>query len=157
MLTPNRLGGRAIPPAGHCFPGKLPAGRLRPGLPLARVQPWWIQFIAGSAAAGAPPGLASAPVAASAPGAGRCWQSHQLPPGQSWWCRRRHATQIMAHSYPGRRARVQRGSGRARLWSGTCPGAGSPKGAETTWSRPPSGRVAWAGVLTLLAAPVALC
>ena len=29
-------------------------------------------------------------------GRGRCWQSHQVPPGHSSWCRFRHGTQIMS-------------------------------------------------------------
>jgi hypothetical protein len=40
--------------------------------------------------------------AASCPAscADRCWQSHQVPPGQSWWCRWRQGTQIMLPIVP---------------------------------------------------------
>jgi hypothetical protein len=46
-------------------------------------------------------GVSAALSAASC--AGRCWQSHQVPPGQSWWCRCRHATQITVFIVPLRR------------------------------------------------------
>ena len=34
--------------------------------------------------------------------AGRCWQSHQVPPGQSSWWRFRHGRQIMVPIVPSR-------------------------------------------------------
>jgi hypothetical protein len=59
-------------------------GRLFPGrLPPASSQPWRIQ-----------PSADSEPDETDSAG-GWCWQSHQVPPGQSsWWCLR-HGTQIM--------------------------------------------------------------
>jgi hypothetical protein len=68
--------GVATSPAAVLFP-------RRPPDRLPNTQPWRIQLSDGSDAEGA------------ASAGGWCWQSHQLPPGQSSCLRFRHAAQIM--------------------------------------------------------------
>src|SRR5690348_1600760 len=51
-----------------------------------RSQPWRTQLSGGSAPVCVP----------GWPAGGRCWQSHQVRPGHSSWCRFRHGTQIIS-------------------------------------------------------------
>jgi hypothetical protein len=69
----------------------------------ARAQPWRTQLMAGSPWRPWP-----------SPSSGRCWQSHQVPPGQSSWCRPRQCRQIILPLLPR--------CPRAVTWPGAWPG-----------------------------------